>query len=225
MGIDRTCFAAIAKSSVYLKKRENALTVGRQGIHMGGPQVWCEDMFKANYSFKNVDSIDNSDYEQATIIQNLNNPIPENLKKYDFIFDGGSIEHIFNIPQTLENIINLLEVGGVFCSVNGNNNFSGHGMYQFSPELFLSCFTEKYGMAIREMYIAIRGSDDENLRWIDVYNQRYNDGNRTTQKFGHPWENHEVYIIVIAQKISDDRESLIVSSPCQYSYENFDWKK
>jgi SAM-dependent methyltransferase len=225
MGIDRTGFAAIDKSSNYIKKHENALTIGRQGIHMGqNPPPFCEEMLKARYKFNNIDSMDYSDYEEATIIQDLNKQIPDNLKKYDFIFDGGSIEHVFNVPQALENMIELLEVGGIFCSINGNNNFSGHGMYQFSPELFLSCFVPKYGMQIKEMYLAVRGSDDNNLRWIDVYNQKYTCGNRTTQRFGPPYESNEIYIIVIAQKISNERATLLESPPYQNSYENYDWE-
>ena len=48
----------------------------------------------------------------------------------------------------------LLEIDGIFCSVTCNNNFSGHGMYQFSPEFFLSTLTPKYGMEIKELFIA-----------------------------------------------------------------------
>lgn len=33
----------------------------------------------------------------------------------------------------------------------------------------------------------------------------------------------EVYIITIAQKISNDRENLIKNLPNQYSYEQIDW--
>ena len=225
MGIDRTGIVAITRSLAHLEKRDNALTIGRQGIHLGqDPAPFCEEMFKKEFKFKNVDSLDNSDYEGASVIHNLNKPIDPSMTKYDFIFDGGSIEHVFNVPQALENVINLLEIGGVFCSINGNNNFSGHGMYQFSPELYLSSFTDKYGMKIKEMHLAIRGSIGTDLQWIDVYNNRFTDGNRTTQRYGDPYASHEVYIIVIAQKISDERESLIESPPNQYSYESHDWK-
>ena len=57
-------------------------------------------------------------------------------KKFDFILDGGTIEHIFNCPQVLDNIIYLLEIEGILCSITCNNNFSGHGFYQFSPDFF-----------------------------------------------------------------------------------------
>ena len=151
----------------------------------------------------------------------MNTAIDSTFKKYDFIYDGGCTEHIFNVPQVLENIIDFLEVGGIFCGVTPNNNLSGHGMYQFSPELFLSCFTKTYGMEIIHMWIAIAGSEDLDS-WIDVYNNKYTDSNRTTQKFD---SSEGVYVVVIARKVSDDRESLIKKPPNQFSYEQVDWKK
>ena len=63
-------------------------------------------------------------------------------KKYQYIYDGGTIEHIFNIPQVIENIIDILDINGLFVSITCNNNFSGHGIYQFSPEFFLAVFSE-----------------------------------------------------------------------------------
>ena len=57
-------------------------------------------------NFQHVESIDNSVYENASIIHNMNIQTPTNATKYNYIFDGGTIEHIFNIPQAFENIIN-----------------------------------------------------------------------------------------------------------------------
>src|ERR1700756_3327351 len=91
-----------------------------------------------------IDAMDYSDYEGANIIHDLNFPVPEKYhNKYDYIFDGGTIEHIFNIPQVLQNIMDMLKIGGIFVSVTCNNNFSGHGMYQFSPEIFTQTFNKK----------------------------------------------------------------------------------
>lgn len=45
-----------------------------------------------------VESIDASGYEQATRVFDLNEPIPPELHgAYDVVFDGVTIEHIFNI--------------------------------------------------------------------------------------------------------------------------------
>jgi hypothetical protein len=219
MGVDKTARRAIIKAIGLLTQRKTALTLGRQLLHLG-PE-YLDDLWISQNVFETVDSVDCSPYEGASIIHNMNTAIDSTFKKYDFIYDGGFTEHIFNVPQVLENVIDFLEVGGVFCSVTPNNNASGHGFYQFSPELFLSCFTKTYGMEILHMWIAIACSEDINS-WIDVYNNKYTEGNRTTQKFN---SSECIYIVVIARKVSDDRESLIENPPNQFSYEQVDWKK
>ena len=145
----------------------------------------------------------------------MNVPI-KSSKKYQYIFDGGTIEHIFNIPQVIQNIINLLEIGGLFVSVTCNNNFSGHGIYQLSPEFFLSSLNKKYGMKIEALFIGKVNTELET--WIDVND--YKDG-RNCSKFDG---NDPVYILTIARKIENPCESLIFNSPNQYSYESGDWK-
>jgi len=239
MGIDLTGLEAILLSLKYVTKSHNMLTLGRQQIHMKSEVIYkilnknkiqlsgnyhnnlyCETFFK-DIGFLNVDSIDASNYESAAIIHNMNIPIPSDLKnKYSYIYDGGTIEHIFNIPQTFENIIDMLEVGGIFLSVTCNNNFSGHGMYQFSPEIFLSAFSNKYGMEIIDIFLA--ETDTFKNKWISVKTYNEKTGGRNTSRF---MNTREVYIITIARKISNDRESLIHNSPQQYSYEKLDWNK
>ena len=237
MGIDTTSLEAILLSLNYVQSKKNMLTLGRQGIHRPQnitnnlfelynlPQLnnkynmwdWCEKMFY-DIGFEHIDSIDCSNYENATIIHDLNLPISTNIT-YDYIYDGGTIEHIFNTPQVCENIINLLSIGGIYCSVVPNNNQSGHGIYQFSPEFFLSAFSNDYGMKIHQLYIA--RVDTLSPQWInvnDVSNQ-INGRNCTSFK-----SLDEVYIITIAEKISNKRKNLILESPQQYSYENIDWK-
>lgn len=60
----------------------------------------------------------------------------------------------------------MLDIDGLFVSVTCNNNFSGHGMYQFSPEFFLSSLNKKYGMEIEAIYIGKVHTKFE--EWIDV---------------------------------------------------------
>jgi len=238
MGLDKTTLEFLLLSKKYIELSEiNILSLGRQQIHINQIDMnylfkkynlthligkfniydYSENFFKTLFNTHlDVDSIDNSTYEGATIIHNMNVPI-KSIKKYQYLFDGGTIEHIFNIPQVIENIINLLEVGGLFVSVTCNNNFSGHGMYQFSPEFFLSSLNPKYGMKIECLYIGKVNTEFET--WIDVND--YRDG-RNCSKFDG---NEPVYILTIARKISNPSHSLIVNSPNQYSYESGDWKK
>lgn len=236
MGIDPTGLNALVLSLNYVSNKKNILTLGRQKINIGNHIIndllnkfnlshlqnkynaceFCEK-FLNDLGFENVDSVDNSSYEGANIIHNFNLPI-EITKKYDFILDGGTTEHIFNAPQVVENIIDLLEIDGIYCSIVPNNNLSGHGIYQFSPEFFLSAFSKNYGMEIKELYLAKLGSFYED--WINVNDLKSCQDGRNCSKFNTL---DEVYIIAIAKKISNNRKSLIHEPPNQYSYENIDW--
>ncbi len=47
----------------------------------------------------------------------------------------------------------LLKVGGLFLTSNGDNNFLGHGFYQFSPELLWRAFSLKEGYSVELMQL------------------------------------------------------------------------
>lgn len=113
-----------------------------------------------------VKSLDYSNYEDATFIHDLNSPVPEELKgKFSVVYDGGTIEHVFNVPQALKNCMEMVEVGGHFLQVNAANNYMGHGFWQFSPELLFRVFSPVNGFkteAVLLHEVAPRG------RWYSV---------------------------------------------------------
>jgi hypothetical protein len=101
-----------------------------------------------------VESIDQSDYEHASIIHDLNEPIPESLKKsFSCVFDGGTLEHVFNFPLAIKNCMEMVAVGGHFLGITCANNFTGHGFYQFSPELFYRVFSPENGYIVEDMLL------------------------------------------------------------------------
>ncbi len=240
MGVDYTGLDGILQSIKHVKNKKRVLTLGRQFVYVSHENFqklfknygldnvvqasniegYSENLFRL-LGFTEVDSLDSSSYENATIIHNLNKEIKID-QTFDYIFDGGTIEHIFNQPQVLENIINLLSIDGIFCSVTTNNNFSGHGIYQFSPEFFLSCLTEEYGMKMLQLYLVEVNNDVHDSLDVNSFFNNGSVGGRNMSKFNSL---REVYIVTIAQKISNDRKSLILDPPNQFSYENFDWKK
>src|SRR5215471_847343 len=64
-----------------------------------------------------LDAIDLSAYEQASILVDLNRPLPEALhSRFTAVVDGSTLEHIFDVPQAFRNIASLLRVGGHFIS-------------------------------------------------------------------------------------------------------------
>jgi len=94
-------------------------------------------LFKS-LGFSEVKSMDFSEFESADYIFDLNNgEIPEDLiEKFDVIIDGGTIEHVFHIPNALTNIHKMLREGGRIIHFSPSSNQIDHGFYMFSPTLF-----------------------------------------------------------------------------------------
>jgi hypothetical protein len=107
---------------------------------------------------REIDSLDFSAYEQATIVHDINEPVPSELKaRFSCVFDGGTIEHVFNFPQAIRNAMEMVSVGGHFLGVGPGNNYPGHGFFQFSPELYWRIFSEANGFEVEEVTVCETG--------------------------------------------------------------------
>ena len=105
--------------------------------------------FKAN----SVKSIDNSSFEGADIIHDMNKPMENLNEKFDTVIDFGTSEHIFNVAQNLNNISKLCKINGIILHSLPANNNCGHGFWQFSPELFFSLYSEVNGFSETEIFV------------------------------------------------------------------------
>ncbi len=113
---------------------------------------FCDPILSA-LGANSVSSLDFSDYEEANLIHDLNKPVPETLhEKFDFLFDSGSLEHVFNIPTALQNYVNIVRKGGLIVLDLPVDGCSGHGFYQFSPELFYRYFSCETGCRVEAMF-------------------------------------------------------------------------
>ena len=98
--------------------------------------------------------LDVSDYEGATVIHDLNTPIPDELKnQFSTVIEIGTLEHIYNVPQALQNLKDLCKPKGHLMMINPANNWLGHGFYQFSPELFFRAFDSPSGFEIQNLFL------------------------------------------------------------------------
>ena len=101
---------------------------------------------------RRVHSMDVSAFEGASFIHDLNLPIgPELKERFDTVYDGGTLEHVFNFPTALKNCMEMVKVGGRFFTHTVANNWCGHGFYQFSPELFHRTLNAENGYVIERM--------------------------------------------------------------------------
>jgi hypothetical protein len=85
-----------------------------------------------------VESLDISRFEGCTHVFDLNSTsLPEHLKeRFGAIYNGGTLEHIFDVRSALGNIFGMLRVGGVVIDGAPVNGWVDHGFYQFSPTFF-----------------------------------------------------------------------------------------
>jgi hypothetical protein len=163
---------------------------------------------------KTVESIDSSAYEGASIITDLNRPVGEHLtEEFDFLYDGGTIEHVYNVPSAIENSAKLLKSGAFFVADNTANNESGHGFYQFSPEFYYRVFPY-HGLEILRCYLTTNRAPSQWYRVDDPHSVH----GRITYLSAEP-----IHVFVIARK-SGLRQQFKAGVPMQSDYESGHWE-
>jgi len=203
---------------------DKVATIGRQGLHIKlknikkilegdlsslKDQPYSENLFKI-LGTKEINSFDYSNYEHCTFVCDMNKDIDNKFKnKYDLVFDGGTLEHVFNFPVAIRNCMEMLKVGGHFISVTCCNNFSGHGFYQFSPELFFRIFNQDNGFEMLNLFIS------ENNIWYEVKDP---EDVKSRVIFRN---NHETYLLILAKKVAE--RNIFQINPYQSDYVSL-WK-
>ncbi|MBC7981297.1 MAG: hypothetical protein H7Y36_12110 [Armatimonadetes bacterium] len=155
------------------------LTLGRQGIYMSGREyasflnllevqgtdsVYADDFYRGIGAHPML-SMDASNYENAAIIHDMNDPLDAKFHStFDTVIDGGTLEHVFNFPNAIRNCMELIRPGGQLVLMTPWHNFSGHGFYQFSPELIYATLSEANGFCVERMLIVAGG------HWYSVKN-------------------------------------------------------
>jgi SAM-dependent methyltransferase len=96
--------------------------------------------FFAAFSNCTVEAVDISPYEGAEIVHDMSVPLPEHLKgQFDFIYDGSSLDNIFNPAATIQNISDLLKPHGRCVLMNWSNSHpTAYAM--LSPDWFMDFF-------------------------------------------------------------------------------------
>ncbi|HEX6803938.1 MAG TPA: hypothetical protein VF133_09695 [Terriglobales bacterium] len=113
---------------------------------------YADRFFKECLRVEEVSTLDYSSYEGAGLLHDLNQPVGDELKgRFDVIVEAGSLEHVFNFPVAVANLMNMAKVGGTLSISTVSNNLCGHGFYQFSPELIFRVFTRENGFQLGEV--------------------------------------------------------------------------
>lgn len=76
-------------------------------------------------------------------MRDLNSPdVPDEYReRYDYILDGWTLEHVFNLPNALEAVFKMLKVGVTFFLDSPAYDGINHGFYNISPCLYHEYFS------------------------------------------------------------------------------------
>jgi SAM-dependent methyltransferase len=187
----------------------------QEPVERGGARYF-EPLMRQWFGAEAVDSVDASPYEQATLLHDMNLAWPPGqagLGSYDAVLDLGCLEHVFDFPVAWRNCVALCRVGGHLLHALPANNLTGHGFYQFSPELFFNLYQEKNGFALSGVWFALK----EDLRhWWRVADPAAVRRRVTLRNA------HETYLLVVAKKL---REPGPMAAPQQSDYAQSEWLK
>ena len=239
MGIDKAGLRILLAAREAGASFDHVLTIGRQELHINRSELpgllsrhgidvsaeaakkifqdasgYCEPLLGL-LGARKIDSLDISAFEGASILHDMNEPLPEELsERFTFVFDGGSIEHVFQYPMALKNCMRAVRVGGHFITVTPANNLTGHGFYQFSPELFFRALTRINGFEI--VKILLYEYPWKSAGWYEVADPE-RARRRVVLKNRHP-----VYLIAWAKRIASVP---IFAQPLQQSDYAAAWKQ
>lgn len=232
MGLDNTAAQTLSGAKSAGADFTNSLMIGRQWLGVtqevtaqvcrvhgciAPPPPTTDPAFAESFfemlGARLVDSLDFSTFEGATVQHDLNQPLPERLRaQYDLVFDGGTLEHVFNFPLALKSCMELVRPGGHFVQVSNANNFMGHGFWQISPELIYRSMSAANGyqviaVMVRELHFNGRDAgnfhialDPDALGWrVELANRR------------------PTYIVTIAKRISN--KPIFAKAPQQSDYQ------
>lgn len=172
-GVDFSRTATLGRQNLFAKPFQLSRALRNTG--RGVDDFAAAGLLKTGYAepffeflgAKGVDSVDATAYEQATLVHDLNSPIPLELHaRYTAVFDGGTLEHVFNFPIAVENAMRMVSPQGHLITITTANNYCGHGFYQFSPELMYRVLSPANGFEIEGLFLhEISGRLDSVTVW------------------------------------------------------------
>lgn len=92
-------------------------------------------------------------------VHDLNQPLPPDLEDgFGLVLDSGTLEHVFDVRQGLENVARAARVGGWVVHLSPAADVD-HGFFSFSPTLFYDTY-EANGFADARCFIQLLDPED-----------------------------------------------------------------
>jgi len=214
-GVKFDRIATLGRLNLFIDRRSLETLFQDHGIRATESDIRAvrQDGYSENFlrrlGAREVVSIDASNYEKASIVHDMNQPIGDELKqKFSVVIDGGTLEHVFNFPVAIRNCMEMLKIGGHFFAHTMANNFMGHGFYQFSPELFYRVFSSENGFRMHRAVVF--ESRIGKPRWYEAADP---------QQIGERVElinGRETYLLIHAERIAN--APIFATPPQQADY-------
>lgn len=140
--------ATLGVPALHFTAAELASVLRDDAVGEGRPHA--TDLYR-RLGFTQASYVDVSDYEGADIILDLGAAgiVPELEGAFDLVFDCGTLEHVFHLPNALRNVVHMTATGGHVLHLVLMDNGVDHGFYQLSPTLFFDWF-EAAGLEVLE---------------------------------------------------------------------------
>jgi SAM-dependent methyltransferase len=224
LGVSFERTLAVGRQALFIEDWEleqhrllRGLPVLQEPAAVKGAPRYFEPLMQQWLGSRVADSVDASPYENARLIHDMNLPWPQQGEgadergRYDAVLDFGCLEHVFNFPVAWRNCVDLCRVGGHVLHALPANNLSGHGFYQFSPELFFNLYQARNGFELRGLWFALKA---DRRHWWRVANPL------ELKRRVNLCNSHEVYMMVLARKL---REPGPLPAPQQSDYAQDEW--
>jgi SAM-dependent methyltransferase len=208
---------AIGRQAVFVEPGDLEAHRRRRGLApLPEAPAYFEPLLTQWFGAHEADAVDASPYEGARLIHDMNIPWPSESPeraRFDAVLDFGCLEHVFNFPVAWRNCVDLCRVGGHVLHALPANNLSGHGFYQFSPELFFNLYQPERGFELLDIFFAQKA---DHRHWWRVASPL------AVRRRVNLCNSHEVYMLVLARKLREPGE---LPPPQQSDYAKDEWLK
>ncbi|MEY2430739.1 MAG: hypothetical protein QOC92_464 [Acidimicrobiaceae bacterium] len=123
----------LGRQTVYLTEREAR---GSFGLRARVGSFIDDQTYFRQLGFSEIVSCDLDRAGGADLALDLNSPIPDHLRgRYDTVFDGGTLGCVFDVPQALRGMEQLLRDGGRAVHTVASNGYVDDIFFTMSPRL------------------------------------------------------------------------------------------
>jgi len=165
--------------------------------------------------FASYEDIDFDGADGATIKHDLNTPVPVELhERYDFLFENGTIEHIFDLKTAMGSLAQMVKVGGTVSHGSPLDAFN-HGFYNFSINLFHD-FYRANGFTDFEFFLVRYAANWHADQNVEVERLEYTHEEFYVNPESYTKPLNKMYIATVARK---ERHVPVTQVPIQAAYD------